>query len=76
LLPKAFRQIWKKLRDGVTPDEVANSLLLVEMGYLRLREGASLLVKMMEITEEMAKCYIEMFLQYVYEQKIVSIYEY
>jgi len=73
LLPKAFRQIWKKLSDGVTPVEVANSLLLVEMGYLRLREGASLLVKMMEITEKMAKCYIEMFIQYVYEQTNVSI---
>ncbi|XP_022167163.1 uncharacterized protein LOC111031497 isoform X3 [Myzus persicae] len=69
LLPKTFRQIWKKLGDGVTPIEVANSLLLVEMGCLRLREGASLLIKMIEITEQMAKCYIEMFIRYVYEKK-------
>ncbi|XP_060873402.1 uncharacterized protein LOC132947193 isoform X1 [Metopolophium dirhodum] len=69
LLPKTFRQIWKKLGDGVTPAEVANSLLLVEMGCLRFREGASLLVKMMEITEQMAKCYIEMFIRYVYEKR-------
>ncbi|KAL4090987.1 hypothetical protein QTP88_025734 [Uroleucon formosanum] len=69
LLPKTFCQIWKKLGDGVTPTEVDNSLLLVEMGCLRLREGASLLVKMMEITEEMANCFIEMFIRYVYEKK-------
>jgi len=73
LLPKTFRQIWKKLGDGVTPAEVANSLLLVEMGCLRLREGASLFVKMIEITEQMAKCYIEMFIRYVYEKRNVSI---
>ncbi|XP_026804894.1 uncharacterized protein LOC113548287 [Rhopalosiphum maidis] len=70
LLPKTFCQIWKKLGDGVTPVEVANSLLLVEMGCLRLREGASLLIKMVEITEQMAKYYIEMFIRYVYEKKI------
>ncbi|CAH1735983.1 uncharacterized protein LOC114118942 isoform X1 [Aphis gossypii] len=74
LLPKTFCQIWKKLGDGVTPVEVANSLLLVEMGCLRLREGASLLIKMIEITEQMAKYYIEMFLRYVYEQKNHVVY--
>lgn len=71
-----FCQIWKKLGDGVTPVEVANSLLLVEMGCLRLREGASLLINMIEITEQMAKYYIEMFLRYVYEQKNVSMNTY
>ncbi|XP_025199214.1 uncharacterized protein LOC112597392 isoform X2 [Melanaphis sacchari] len=69
LLPKTFRQIWKKLGDGATPVEVANSLLLVEMGCLRIKEGVSSLVKMIEITEQMAKYYIEMFLRYVYEKK-------
>lgn len=58
------------------PVEVANSLLLVEMGCLRLREGASLLIKMIEITEQMAKYYIEMFLRYVNEQKNVSMNTY
>ncbi|KAF0764147.1 Uncharacterized protein FWK35_00010439 [Aphis craccivora] len=74
LLPKTLCQIWKKLGDGVMPVEVANSLLLVEMGCLRLREGASLLIKMIEITEQMAKYYIEMFLRYVNEQKNHVVY--
>jgi len=71
-MSKTFRQIWKKLGDGVTPKEAANSLLLVEMGCIRLRNIASTFVQMTDITEEIAKCYIEMFMRYVNYGKNVS----
>lgn len=71
-LSKTFHQTWKKLGDGVTPDEAANSLLLVEMGCIKLRKCGSLFVQVIEITAEMAKCYIEMFLRYVNAAKNVS----
>lgn len=72
LMSKTFLQIWKKLGDGVTPNETANSLLLMEMGYIRLRNVASTLVQMIELTEEIVKCYIEMFIRYVNSRKNVS----
>lgn len=72
-MSKTFHKVWKKLGDGVTPDEAAKSLLLVEMGCIKLRQGISSLVIMIEITAEMAKCYIEMFIKYVNEKKNVSI---
>lgn len=73
MLKKTFQQVWKKLGDGVTPEEAANSLLLVEMGCIKLRQGAAVVIKIIEISEEMAKCYIEMFIRYVNARKNVSI---
>jgi len=73
LLSKTFHQIWKKLGDGVTPNEEANSVLLVEMGYIRLRKLVSLFVQLIEISEEMTMCYIKMLKIYVNFMKNVSI---
>ncbi|XP_050429508.1 uncharacterized protein LOC126838817 [Adelges cooleyi] len=65
LLLKTFQENWKKLGDGVTAEEAAKSKLLVEMGCIRLTNGASVVVKTVEISAAMAKMYIDMFLEYV-----------
>ncbi|XP_050535785.1 uncharacterized protein LOC126902488 [Daktulosphaira vitifoliae] len=73
LLLTTFNNIWKKLGDGVSPDEAAKSKLLVEMGCVRLLNGSSVIVKTIEVSADIAKCYIEMFYEYIKQMKDSAI---
>ncbi|VVC34013.1 Hypothetical protein CINCED_3A021341 [Cinara cedri] len=72
-LPDTVHQIVKNLNNiGTRPD--GQSLLLVEMGFVRLRNCASILAQVIEIIEKMIKCYIELIARYKNELKSHTSY--